>query len=223
MERVRVIYSKSKSAIFLDSKDLVCVFENSLKRAGVQIGYKDGKPDFILACPLPVGIESVNEFIDIVISEKLPISFFIKELNNNLPAGITCLGAEYIEDNAKSIDMSVVASVYVINFVYDNDDSIKSMTKKQIEDCKKQNIKKLEEYLNQRSVIISRKVENEIEKIDIKNNIKDVNILIDDSLEVTVDTGIRGNVNPNEIMDGFAEYSGKNMEFNVKRIRILYR
>lgn len=222
MERIRIIYSKSKKAIFLDDKDLICVFENSLKRAKINFLYKDGKPDFILAYPLPVGIESVNELIDIAIEERVQVSYFIKELNSTLPSGITCLGAYYIDEKTKSIDMSVVASVYVINFVYDNDDNIKLMNKKEVENYKRKNINSLNEFLNQENIIISRNVDNVVECYDVKNNIKDVNLLLDNSLELTVDAGIRGNVNLIEIMDEFIKNIEKNIQYNIKRVKILY-
>ena len=223
MERIRVVFSKAKEAVYMNKEDLICVFENSLNRANILFNYLDDKtPDFTFAYPLDVGMESVYEMVDIVLKENLQISYFVKELNKNLPSGITCLLAEYIDMNAKSIEMSVFASVYVIHFIYDENEFI-DKSKKQIQEIKDYYIKKMKEYLSQYVITIVKKSDGMQEKINIKDKIKDYSFMIDGGIELTLDTGIRGNLSPDEIMQGYNEYINKNMDYNVKRIKILYK
>lgn len=222
MERIRVIYSKSKNAIFYDTKDLVCIFEESLKRANIKFNYINDQPDFTFAYPLPIGIESIYEILDIVIEEEVQSSYFIKQLNNNLPKGITCLNAEYIDLNSKSIEMSIFASVYVIKFVYDDKD-FENKTNTQIQQIKDYNIKKFKEYLDEEQILVLKKQDDRLERIDIKNNIKDYNILLDGGIEITVDTGARSNMQINDLMVGFKEYVGKTIPYTIRRTKILYK
>ncbi len=222
MERIRVIYSKSKNAIFYDTKDLVCIFEESLKRANIKFNYINDQPDFTFAYPLPIGIESIYEILDIVIEEEVQSSYFIKQLNNNLPKGITCLNAEYIDLNSKSIEMSIFASVYVIKFLYDDKD-FENKTNTQIQQIKDYNIKKFKEYLDEEQILVLKKQDDRLERIDIKNNIKDYNILLDGGIEITVDTGARSNMQINDLMVGFKEYVGKTIPYTIRRTKILYK
>ena len=211
MERIRVIYSKSKNAIFYDTKDLVCIFEESLKRANIKFNYINDQPDFTFAYPLPIGIESIYEILDIVIEEEVQSSYFIKQLNNNLPKGITCLNAEYIDLNSKSIEMSIFAKDF------------ENKTNTQIQQIKDYNIKKFKEYLDEEQILVLKKQDDRLERIDIKNNIKDYNILLDGGIEITVDTGARSNMQINDLMVGFKEYVGKTIPYTIRRTKILYK
>lgn len=217
MERVRIIYSKSKDAIYFEEKDLICIFENSLKRAGVEISYINGMPSFVFAYPLPVGIESVYEIVDIYTQDMVPISYFIKELNKMLPPGITCLFASYINLDDKSIESSVFASVYVINFVY-SEDMLKDMTNAEIKAMKDTNTNKFKAFLDQEEIVI-----NKDEDVNIKPFIQDYSILIDGSFEITVDTGERSNLEINDVMTEFKSFLGRDIDYNIKRTKMLYK
>ena len=114
------------------------------------------------------------------------------------------------------------ASVYVIHFIYDENEFI-DKSKKQIQEIKDYYIKKMKEYLSQYVITIVKKSDGMQEKINIKDKIKDYSFMIDGGIELTLDTGIRGNLSPDEIMQGYNEYINKNMDYNVKRIKILYK
>ncbi len=225
MEKLQVVYSKSKEAIYLSHLDMVRVFEQALSRADIPVEYSKGfnpKVELVFAHPLSVGIESTGEIVEILLSEKIDTSYFIKQINRVLPSGITVLSAEYVYLNSKNIMSRVYAATYVISLVY-NKELFVDKTKKQIEDIKKGYIKKLNDYLEQKNILVLKKSKNRMERIDIKSQIIMYEFTLDESLEITVLAGSNSNLKPDTIMAGFREYIDENIEYNVKRTKILYK
>lgn len=222
---LRITFSKSKDAIFLNHMDIMSVFEQSFIRADIKIKYSDSKkpkPLITFAEPLPRGIESVGELLDIELVEKLDIPYFIKEINKVLPSGITVLNAEYVMQGEYNIMDRVYASTYLISLVYD-ELKLKNKTPKQIETMKQEYEEKLKEYLEQEYILVLKKSKDRMERIDIKPRIINFDFLIDKSLEITVCSGLRKKLDPFNIMVGYREYISENIEYNIKRTKILYK
>lgn len=225
MENLRVIFSKSKDAIFLTHIDVMKIFEEAFIRADIKIKYtekKNSKPLITFADPLPRGIESIGEVMEVCLVEKLDIPYFVKEINKVLPAGVTVLNAEYAIDDGISIMDKVYASTYLISLIYDNNKFI-DKTPRQIEEMKKSYQNKLKEYLERDYLLVLKKSKTRMERIDIKHDIINFDFLIDGSLEITVCSGLRKKLEPSNIMIGFNEYIAENIGYNLKRTKILYR
>ncbi len=224
MEKLRVVYSKSKEAVFLSHLDLVRIFGQALQRANISIEYSKGynpKPELTFAHPLSVGIESTGEIAEIILSEYVEIPYFIKQMNQALPSGITVLAAEYVDINEKSLMSRVYGATYLITFIYD-EDKLKEKTKKEIENIKKDYQKKMDKFLSQRSILVLKKSKDRVERIDIKTQIINYEFTLDGSLEITVSTGSKNNLKPEFIMSGYNEFIEENMEYEVKRTKILF-
>ena len=76
MNSLRIVFSKSKNAVFLTHIDVFNVFEQAFIRADIKIKYtekKNSKPIIVFADPLPKGIESVGEIVEVKLEEKLDI------------------------------------------------------------------------------------------------------------------------------------------------------
>ncbi|MEG2348737.1 MAG: TIGR03936 family radical SAM-associated protein [Clostridia bacterium] len=224
MERLRVIYSKSKETIYLSHLDVMRLFEQALSRANITVEYSKGfnpRPEIVFAHPLSIGIESTGEVVDILITEKLEISYFIKEMNKVLPNGITILSAEYATLDEKSIMARVYAATYLITFV-NNTEKFVNKTKKQIEDIKKEYIKNMDNYLSQNNILVLKKTKNRTERIDIKHQIFVYEFTLDNDLEITVATGQKNNLKPETIMSGYIEYIDEKIPYSVKRTKIVH-
>lgn len=224
MEKLRVIYSKSKEAVYLSHLDISKVFQQALIRADMSVEYSKGfnpRPDLVFAHPLSVGIESTGEIVEIVLTEKIDIPYFIKQMNKVMPSGITILAAEYISMLEKNIMSRVYAATYSITFVY-NEEKFKDKTKREVEDLKKYYQSKMNEFLNQREILVLKKSKERMERIDIKTQIFDFEFLLDGTLEITVSTGSKSNLKPDFIMSGYNEFIDEQMDYEVKRTRILY-
>ena len=225
MEKLQVTYSKSKEAIYMSHLDIVKVFEEALSRADIPVAYSNGfnpRPELVFAHPLSVGIESTGEVVEIMLTENIETSYFIKQMNRVLPNGITVLSAEYVNLNAKNIMSRVYAATYIIELVY-NEEIFKDKTKREIEDIKKGYIDKLNEYLEQKNILVLKKSKNRMERIDIKPQIIMYEFTLDNSLEISVLAGSNANLKPDTIMAGFREFIDEDIKYNVKRTKILYR
>lgn len=224
MEKLRVIYSKSKEAIYLSHLDMLRVFETSLARAGILVEHTNGfnpRPELVFAHPLSVGIESTGEIFEVNLVEKLEIPYFIRELNRVLPSGVTVLTAEYVSGDEKNIMSRVYAATYVIDLVY-LEDKIAKLNKRELEDLKEYYKNKMDNYLSQNNILVLKKSKDRMERIDIKPQIIVYDFNLDRGLEITVSTGSRDNLKPETIMTGYIEYINEDVKYNVKRTKILY-
>lgn len=224
MEKLRVIYSKSKEAIYLSHLDTLKVFCEALARANIPVEFSKGynpRPEITFAHPLSVGIESTGEIFEVILSEYVEAPYFIKQMNNVLPSGLTILSVDYVAMNEKNIMSRVYASTFLITFIY-SEEKLKDKTKREIEDIKKYYKKQMEKYLAQRNILVLKKSKDRMERIDIKTQIINSEFILDGSLEITVSSGSKKNLKPSFIMDGYNEFIDEKMEYEVKRTRILY-
>lgn len=233
MIKLRLIYSKSKEAIYLSHLNMLDVFESSFKRANIPMQYSDGftkRPELVFASPLTVGIESTGEILEIQLLEKMDIPFFIREVNKVLPPAITILSAEYVKENEKNIMARVFASIYTIAIIYDKEE-IKDKTLKEIENLKREYKNKMQDYLEQSEILVKRELKLgdkkgkiiDGEEINIKPKIRDYEFLFNDKLEITVDSGSNSNLKPDLFMQGFCDFIKNNIEYSVKREKIMFK
>ena len=225
MENLRIVFSKSKDATFLTHLDVMNIFEQAFIRADIKIKYtekKKPKPMITFADPLPKGIESVGEVMEVCLEESIDISYFVKDINKVLPSGITVLNAENVNNTDNNIMDRVYASTYLISLIYDDKIFI-DKTPRQIEELKLNYKNKLQEYLDQDEILFLKKSKTRMERIDIKPDIINFDFLIDGSLEITVCSGLRKKLDPNNIMTGYREFISENIGYNLKRTKILYK
>ncbi len=223
-ERLRVVYSKSKEAVYMSHLDSIRVFEQAFLRAGILIEHTNGfnpRPEIVFAHPLSVGIESTGEIMETVLTEKLDTRYFIKTINQVLPSGIIVLSAEYIPSDEKNIMSRVYASKYYIEFL--NDGKLyEGKNNREIQDTKELYLSKMKEFLMQDKILVVKKSKDRMERINIKPQIRDYKFLIDGTLEVDIDTGSKSNLNPNYIMTGYNEYADREFEYSIKRVKIMF-
>ena len=221
MEQLRIIYSKSKESTYVEKEDLEKIFEEAFKRAKIEIAYFSKKPDLTFVDPLPIGIESTGEILETSLVEHIQVSYFIKQMNNVLPSGITVLSAEYLKGDNTSVEGRVYGSTYLIDFVYD-EKKIVGKTQKQIDNMIAYYKEKMAEFLEQREIQVLKKSNNRMEIDDIKPYIIFYEFLIDSSLEISVATNKNIQIRPSDIMNGYSEYINEPMNYKSKRTKILY-
>lgn len=201
--------------------DLYKVLETALTRAGIYVIYsKNDIPDIEFADSIIEGIDSTCEICDINIEEHVEPAFMIKGLNQELPVGIVVLTAEYLD----STDIPISKASYAVTYeIVPNLGDVTKMTNREYEDKRRWYRFRMEEYLSEPAILVLVKNMDRNERIDIKKAIMNFEILINDALRITISKDTDYIFNPNYIMDGFKEYINDDIEYSIKRTKILYQ
>jgi len=91
MQRLSITFSKGEELLFISHLDLMRLWQRSLRRAGIPVVYSQGfspHPRISLASPLPVGVTSSGELMDLQLERRLSPNFFLKTIYTQLPRGI---------------------------------------------------------------------------------------------------------------------------------------
>ncbi len=91
--RIRLKFSKTGDMRFLGHLELVAMITRAIRRAGLRLRYSQGfhpLPKISFSPPLPVGMESMEEYMDIELnsSERAGEKEILERLNTALPQGI---------------------------------------------------------------------------------------------------------------------------------------
>jgi radical SAM-linked protein len=92
MQRLRIKFSRGPEIKFISHLDIVRLWQRAFNRAGIEIAYSTGftpHPRISLAAPLPLGVTSEAELMDVFIIKGVAPHFFISAVNQQLPAGMT--------------------------------------------------------------------------------------------------------------------------------------
>ncbi|MBI5237165.1 MAG: TIGR03960 family B12-binding radical SAM protein [Deltaproteobacteria bacterium] len=100
--KVRLRFSKTGDLRFLSHLELVSTMTRAIKRARIPLKYSQGfhpLPRISFATPLPVGMESMEEYVDMELNSpegRVDPKGLVEKLNGELPEGIKFLGGDVI-------------------------------------------------------------------------------------------------------------------------------
>jgi radical SAM-linked protein len=92
MQRLRIKFSRGPEIKFISHLDIVRLWQRCFNRAGIEIAYSTGftpHPKISLAAPLPLGVTSDSELMDIFCVKGVAPHFFVSAVNRQLPPGMT--------------------------------------------------------------------------------------------------------------------------------------
>ena len=111
----RIRYGKKDEARFIGHLDVVRMFDRTLRRADIPVAYSQGyhpHQKLSFGPPLPLGMRSIAEYIDITLSSPFP---HIEEaLQRELPRGIDLLGVRGIPERTESLTKCISQAEYFI-------------------------------------------------------------------------------------------------------------
>jgi len=96
VDKIRLRFTKTGKAAYISHLDLMRTVQRALNRGGVPIRYSEGfNPHALLSIllPLPVGVESFCELMDIRVREELDLKALPALLTKYMPEGIRVTGA----------------------------------------------------------------------------------------------------------------------------------
>lgn len=214
MGKILIKYSKTDRMKFISHLELIRVIERALRRAEVPLSFSQGynpHPKIAFAAPLSVGVSSEGDYLNIEVDEKIDLEEFKKNINNNLPDGITFISCKYIDEKAKSLMSVVNFGTYISKCKLEEEYNITEI-KGRIKDFLER------EEINYKK--ISRK--NKKEKIiNIREMIKDLFLLEMDGkdifLKMTIATGSQGNLKPEVVVEKLKELECVKIDDNKTR------
>lgn len=149
---------------FISHLDLVDLFQRTLFQNKVDVKFSEGfnpHPRMSIAYPLPLGIESNSEYMEIYLNSKIDLKDFLIKMNERLPIGIKIVEAKYDDDESISNKVkSVVYAFKLLNTFYDKNKDI---------DLEKE----LNKINDMDDVEIERKRKKGKKRIFVKENAKD--------------------------------------------------
>ncbi|MEN4041044.1 MAG: TIGR03936 family radical SAM-associated protein [Anaerolineaceae bacterium] len=122
MLRVRIHYSKTEPLRFTGNLDMQKIWERTLRRAHLPVVYSQGfhpQPKLNLACPLPLGITSQAEVIDVWLDCSSLTDTFWPALQTALPPGIEVRSFESIDLNAPALQTQTLAATYTADLRFE--------------------------------------------------------------------------------------------------------
>lgn len=116
-QRLRVRYAKLGDKRFLGHLELAQTFHRALARTALPVRFSQGfspKPKLAFGPPLPVGVESHWEFMDVELVLPVEPQDFVDRLNEALPDGLIVEEARPIAQRAPSIFLAVGETAYLV-------------------------------------------------------------------------------------------------------------
>ncbi|MFC1957691.1 TIGR03936 family radical SAM-associated protein [Chloroflexota bacterium] len=115
MQRLRIRLSRGEAIKFISHLDIMRLWERALRRAQIPLAYSEGfspHPRISLAAPLPVGVTSEAELMDVFVSKWVSPHWFITAASQQMPAGIEILEVYQIALTMPSLQSRVRYAEY---------------------------------------------------------------------------------------------------------------
>ncbi len=90
--RVIVAFSKGEAVKYVSHLDMQRLFQRAFRRAHLPLAYSQGfnpHPVMSFATALSVGITSNEEYLDVMLTQNIPMNDFVDRVNAVLPNGVT--------------------------------------------------------------------------------------------------------------------------------------
>lgn len=210
--KYRIKLTKEGNLRFVSHLDWFRLIYRATKRIHLPVAFSQGfnpAPKISIGNPLGLFTESISEFMDIELFEKVDSDTIKASLNNILPDVTQVIEAYLVDNKIDSIDKLAHWSVYEII------EEAKALSNLNFDDLEQ----KITTLMSEETLIISKKTKSKIKQLDIKPLIKSVEILKDkpEKIMLTISCAQGAMVKPYEFLNLISnpEY------FRVKRIKIL--
>ncbi len=191
---------------FISHLDLVDLFQRTLFQNKVDVKFSEGfnpHPRMSIAYPLPLGIESNSEYMEIYLNSRIDLKDFLIKMNERLPAGIKIIEAMYDDDESISNKVkSVVYAFKLLNTFFDINkdvdiakelDKINSMDIVEIERKRKK---------GKRRIFVKENAKEYLKRLELK----------DDAIYAYIKMSENGSLKPALIFDILNNYTNINMD-----------
>ncbi len=201
-QRLRLTFGKSGPLIYTSNLDTAKLWERVLRRANLPILYTKGfntRPRISLAMPLPLGISSECEILEISLRERIALrqDDLRERLLSVSPHGLTISAIVEVDTRAPTLHSLVNSAEYRIQFL----DVVNSGELR----------RKIDELLSRKSIIVDRVRRRKRSVMDIRPLILALKLDGCDNMIAHLAVGDRGNLRPDQLLEhlGFSDFHYK--------------
>jgi radical SAM-linked protein len=115
MQRLRVRFCRGEELKFISHLDLMRLWQRALVRAQIALAYSEGfnpRPRISLAAPLPVGVTSEAELMDVFCQKQFSPHWFASAVGQQLPPGVAIAQVYSIDPSQPSLQSQVRFAEY---------------------------------------------------------------------------------------------------------------
>ena len=191
-QRLRVTFGKTGPLIYTSNLDTAKIWERVLRRAALPILYTKGfntRPRISLAMPLPLGISSECEILEISLRERIDVceDELRKRLRSVSPQGLTIGAIAEVDRRASTLHSLVDSAEYRIRF---------------LDDLERQALQRVvDDLLSRESIIIDRTRRRKRSVMDVRPLILGLYVDGRDHLIAHLSVGDRGNLRPDQLIE----------------------
>lgn len=120
MERIRIRYAKTEALRYTSNLDIHKIWERLLRRARLPLAYSQGfhpQPKINQAAPLPLGLTSQVEMVDIWLEEDIPLDIVTQSLVKAAPPGLELINVSAVDPKAPVLQTAVRSSEYLVKIL----------------------------------------------------------------------------------------------------------
>lgn len=202
---VRIKYCKDEPIKYISHLNLTQVFTRTLRRANIPVVISGGfNPRFRISFgpPLPLGISSTSEYLDIRLKEEIKTEKLVEKLNRVLPQGLKVLRAKIIPSSTDSLVKIIDKASYIITLKIKEEllDSVAKNQENELIELKQEVDKNNRRFLNLDEITIEKQTKNGIKRVDIRASILNLSVkkfgeqILELNLGLKI--GQQGNLNP---------------------------
>jgi radical SAM-linked protein len=200
--KMRIHYAKGDALKYLSHLDLTRLFERAIRRAHLPIAYSEGfhpHPKIAFGPPLPVGLTSMAEYLDIQFTKPL-VGDLTYKLGSSLPEGIEILAARPIFHKTESL-------MAAINIAEYRADLRGSRRQRHLQ-------KNLNDLLAKTHLSVQRVTPKESKRVNIREHLLDLRlgeVKGEDYLHMRLRIGQSGHARPQEILAAILTLSAEEL------------
>ena len=208
---VRLKFRKEGPVRFIGHLDLMRTMQKTFRRANIPIAYSEGfNPHqvFSFATALAVGVSSEGEYMDLKLTQEVPVEMLIVAINNAAPPGIVVTQGVVLKDKEPKAMAALAAASYKIT-----------------QNCNVIDQPMINDVMAASEIIVQKKnKKGKINDFDLRPGIFNLE-LDDDSLLMTIAAGSHMNIKPEALLKYMMEASGKvysRSDFHFHRIELYH-
>lgn len=117
---VRLRFTKRGKVRFISHRDVARAFERAFRIETVPLAFTGGfspRPKVSFGLALPVGYESVAEYLDVELASEVDVDDLAVRVSGALPEGMEVTGASALADRAPALQEAVTSVAYEVDLV----------------------------------------------------------------------------------------------------------